>query len=386
MSLSFVITARNDAPYIDACLNSVIACARGGDQVLIVDEASEDGTPLRIAAFREPAEAAGLTWQMLSLSACPPGGGGLARNAALDRATGSFVAFVDGSDWLDQAGFTAARAEFENSDAEVMIANGLSYDHAAGTPVADWDQARWSDLTAMEQRGETSATFANWALGQSEAPWRKLYRLDFLRRAQLRFGTDGGYFDDVPFHWQMCLSAKRLLCRNRILAFHRINRPDGARVPSHHLGDMFDAFDKLIALLPPFSPQTETMTHYVTAAAWLVRTASAHGARIAPEHLIAFLRRGKASLAAVDPLVWEALAARPAGLGSTGDLLSLLPHSSVAEVASLWHATGSAQMMQDIRDAQANVAAQQTAVQAQLDAVSKHLAHAAWQALENEAS
>jgi len=89
MTISLVIAVHNRRHLIGETLRSLLNQSRPPDQVIVVDDASSDGTPEIVESF-----GAGVTLIRLPTNRGPGG----ARNAGLALATGEFVQFFDSDD------------------------------------------------------------------------------------------------------------------------------------------------------------------------------------------------------------------------------------------------------------------------------------------------
>lgn len=96
MNITVGITSYNQRDYLIAAINSVLAQTLLPAEILIVDDASTDGSPEVIAAYA--ARSPNLIRPLLLTR---NGGVNAARNWVLDTATGEYLAFLDGDDrWL----------------------------------------------------------------------------------------------------------------------------------------------------------------------------------------------------------------------------------------------------------------------------------------------
>lgn len=78
MSISFIITTYNIAPYILQCLESLKPCVKPGDQVILVDDGSTDETETVIRDFiRREGFGPGITWTPIWLGTNTIGGVGI---------------------------------------------------------------------------------------------------------------------------------------------------------------------------------------------------------------------------------------------------------------------------------------------------------------------
>lgn len=115
-SYSVVILHHDKVEYSRACLASLLASSARPLQVINVDNGSSDDTPALLQAWEAAATSAGIEAQTLRFETNIGAIGG--RNAALEVASGSHIAFLDNdtliaqTDWLEQlAGALNARAE-----------------------------------------------------------------------------------------------------------------------------------------------------------------------------------------------------------------------------------------------------------------------------------
>lgn len=92
---SLYIPVHNVAPYLDQCLTSALAQTLQNIEIIVVDDASTDGTAEILDRFA----AAHDNIKVIHLEA--NGGVSAARNAALNVAQGEWLAMVDGDDWIE---------------------------------------------------------------------------------------------------------------------------------------------------------------------------------------------------------------------------------------------------------------------------------------------
>jgi teichuronic acid biosynthesis glycosyltransferase TuaG len=89
--VSIIMAAYNAEPYIAEAIRSALAQTHAELELIVVNDGSTDGTRAVIDSFTDP--------RLLRIDQ-PNGGIGSARNAALDRANGAFVCFLDADDVL----------------------------------------------------------------------------------------------------------------------------------------------------------------------------------------------------------------------------------------------------------------------------------------------
>ena len=335
MRISFLVTTCNIAPYVGRCLDSVAACARAGDEIVVIDDGSIDGTAERVLGFGARLAADhgdSVGYAPVCLGTNTPGGVGIPANLALARATGEAVFFVDGDDWLDAAGFAAARARFEAGSDEVLIANYLEYDEAAGSTRSPADRARWAGL-ATANSAEARRLLA---LSMIAVPWRKFYRRSLLERHAIRFPEGDFFYEDNPFHWQVCLKAESIGFHDRVLCYHRVNRPGQTMMAQGaELAAFFTHYRSIRALLPA---EADTQAPALAGAAmrWLLANMAWHLRRLRPSAFWDYAAAAQPVLQGCDAALWEAEVA-PAFAGSpVGRAAEQLRSLPLASVVALW--------------------------------------------------
>lgn len=121
-TISAVIPTYNRAHLIGRAIRSALAALRPGDEVIVVDDGSQDDTAAVVRSFGDA----------VRFLPMPHGGAGVTRNHGIQAARGDLVAFLDSDDEWDadkldvQRAFHAARPEvvYSFTDFRVQEANG----------------------------------------------------------------------------------------------------------------------------------------------------------------------------------------------------------------------------------------------------------------------
>jgi glycosyltransferase involved in cell wall biosynthesis len=86
--ISVIVPVRDGELYIGEAIDSILGQTRRPEQVIVVDDGSNDGTAERVAAYGDP----------VTLIRREPGGIGAALNTGLDVADGDLLSFLDADD------------------------------------------------------------------------------------------------------------------------------------------------------------------------------------------------------------------------------------------------------------------------------------------------
>lgn len=235
---SIIVPAYQVQAYLHACLTSVLSQDFRDIELLVVDDASPDACGDIIQEF---AEADG---RVLALRLTRNAGPGAARNAALDRAHGTYVLFLDGDDTLAPGALSAIDTRLALAgDPELLL-----YDHT---------RVRWDGTVLPGSRpgllGESSpgpvpAARRPQLLWLPPVPWNKAYRRDFLHRSALRFPS--GYYEEVAWTYPALLAAQTVAVLDRVCLHHR-QRRHGGRLRGAGYGhfDVLTQYDRVFAHL-----------------------------------------------------------------------------------------------------------------------------------------
>lgn len=329
MSLAFIVTSYNIEDYIGPCLARLADCLRPGDQVIVVDDGSTDRTLEEIERAVPELTQRGAHVVLMPLGSNSPGGVGIPANIGLAEAEAGpcdGVFFVDGDDLLCPAGVQAARVQFTISGCALLVANYQVREEPSGHLSAPSDAALWAKVAACA----TPEARRDLALQMVGVPWRKIYRMDFIRRAKLRFPEGEFFYEDGPFHWQACLAAPDLQFVNQVVCQHRIGRAGQTMAARGlELAAFFEHYSRIEASL-------REKRHRPAALRWLLENMAWHVDQLAPEAHWAYAARAQEVLAKVPAALWQALAGDPVAERARAMAMALA-RGELAAVVAGWH-------------------------------------------------
>ena len=302
MTISFIITTFNIRDYVVTCLDSVARVARGGDEVIVVDDGSDDGTVEAIRSFAEqtgfPAD---VSFRPVYLGTNTMGGVGIGANIGMAEATRDTIFFVDGDDWIQPEGFQRARAHWAMHPTDILFTNYLEYDQQGDATRHPADAQRWAPLTNGLPLDESRRL----GLELIAVPWRKFYRRDFLLRNNLRFPEGDFFFEDNPFHWAVCLAAGSIGFVNAVTCFHRINRPGQTMASTGiELTAFFTHFDTILNGL-----SRKDRDGILGACRWLLNNMMWHVERLAAGARHPYAQAASRALQRIPKDLWPSVAA-----------------------------------------------------------------------------
>ena len=169
--ISIIVPVYNAEPYLDNCLDSIAAQTWENLEVWLVDDGSTDASP----ALCDARAAADPRFHVLHQANA---GVSAARNAALERATGRYLQFVDGDDYLPSTATERLVRTAGATGADLVIGR---FWRVAGTRKALQGHIRRDGVfTRREFAEEMLKAPANFYYG---VLWNKLYRRSIVEPA-----------------------------------------------------------------------------------------------------------------------------------------------------------------------------------------------------------
>lgn len=213
--LSVIIPNFNKAKRIANCLESVLAQSFPEFEVLLVDDASTDGSYEILEDFARMDNRLRL-WRASSTS-LP----GACRNFCLDKARGAHIIFVDSDDVCLPGYFEKAIKLVYRLGADTML---------FGSRVLAPDGRevyRHMPPHGPLSRGQALAAFFEGRL--EPAPWAKVFAFQSLKLGGCRF-TEHVYHQDVPFFYSVLANAREIVtARDYVYEYAAV--PDSAMRP-----------------------------------------------------------------------------------------------------------------------------------------------------------
>ncbi|MEU2427994.1 glycosyltransferase family 2 protein [Streptomyces sp. NPDC007861] len=222
-TLSVIVPCYNISGYIADTVTGLVNNARDDFEFIFVEDCSKDDTPEALAALtpRLPNSSVVRHEQNKGLAS--------ARNTGLDRATGRFITFLDGDDWLGPGHLAGLVDAIERLGVDFVRT-----DHVQVTGVDRMleraPEGRRNEVldprSSILPIGETSMVDYPYA-------WAGIYDARLLERGMLRF-TDGlRTAEDRPWIWQL----HRLAESYAVVSLHGIFYRRGVATSLTQIGD-----------------------------------------------------------------------------------------------------------------------------------------------------
>lgn len=260
MMVSVIVPVYRTEAYLEQCVDSLLAQTYSNLEIILVDDGSPDRSP---AICDEYAAKHGNIHVIHKKNE----GAGLARKTGLDLASGDYVLFVDGDDWLDRDTVAACveRARADQADC-VMFGYVREYpEKQIMNPLFDRDHS-W-DVAEAEERVHRRI------VGLMGEELREPHRIDnlssFCMRLLRREVANKGRFvserivgtsEDTIFNLY-ALEGCRISYLNR--CFYHYRKTDSSMIMSHK-PDLADKWDVMYAEIRAYIDQSGRADAYRT--------------------------------------------------------------------------------------------------------------------------
>lgn len=203
--ISIVIPVYNVEPYLRECLDSVIAQSYKNLEILIVDDASTDGSYDICREYAQNDERIHLFKNEVNrgLSAT--------RNLALDNAHGDYIGFVDSDDFIDPNMYDIMLKKLEADNADIAMCN-YYWTNEQGEKTSQYvSYNRDRKVSGIEKLRENVFTINN-------CVWDKLFKRKLFE--DIRF-PEGRLFEDIFIMHELIDKASSVSVTKESLYYYR---------------------------------------------------------------------------------------------------------------------------------------------------------------------
>ena len=209
--ISVIVSIYNIEKYIARAVESICAQTYQKLEIILVDDGSTDNS--------------GKICDELATKDCrikvlhkENGGLSSARNEGIKIATGEYIAFVDGDDWIDERMYEDMLLALQKYDADIAICNYkvVGKDHIIDTST--------DEITVFERR-ETLKVFIeeDERYQIQNAAWNKLYKRSLM--GDLRF-PEGKLFEDIVYTTKLLAKSGKAVYTNKAYYNYIFDRSD----------------------------------------------------------------------------------------------------------------------------------------------------------------
>lgn len=234
--LTLAIPVYNMEQYLPRCMGTMLAQTCQDFEILLVDDGSTDGSGPMCDTY-----AVGHP-DFIRVIHKANGGLSSARNAGIDAAKGEFIIFPDPDDWVEPD-YVEKLLEYRQQYHADLVCTGYCIDTETNCTPVKQDQQPITLIGAEAQKALLLPP------QMSGFAWNKLYRLDVIRKHNLRFLDDVGITEDLDFAYRYLAFCRTICFAPSVRTYHYFQR-DGAATRSgfsRRKLDSLHTYEKIIA-------------------------------------------------------------------------------------------------------------------------------------------
>lgn len=235
--VTVIVPTRDSAALLPTCLRSVLNQTHVSAQVIVVDDASTDGSADLAASMLDGLPRTSVVRLPVSVG---PGG---ARNRGFELAAGRWTLFVDSDDFLAPNVLADIVVHGDDRQADFVL-----FDHALAMPSGETVGNTRSASIAAVGDGVVRAEEALDLLQILPVVWNKLFRTSWFRSLGLAFPP--GIYEDMPVTYRAFVDAERIAAVARVGYYYRRPALDDSALTrlDHRHFDVLEQWDRVEAI------------------------------------------------------------------------------------------------------------------------------------------
>ncbi|MDA1476480.1 glycosyltransferase [Bacillus changyiensis] len=218
--VSIIVPMYNVENYIEECVDSLLKQTLKNIEIILVDDGSPDRSGEIARQYCEKDKRVKVIHKK-------NGGLSSARNAGLKAATGDYIGFVDGDDFVADVMFNEMYITAKQDDLDIVMCGYYKHSDKGGQyfpPTLPKDRVLLRQDLKQELKRAHETQFI-WYV------WRNLYRRELLRDNELYFCEDIRFAEDSPFNLYAFYAAKRVKAIDAGYYMYRWNPQSLTEVP-----------------------------------------------------------------------------------------------------------------------------------------------------------
>lgn len=262
--VSIIVPVYNVEDYLHQCIVSIIYQTYQNIEIILVNDGSTDNSGKICDSFVE---------QDNRIKVVHKQNGGLsdARNCGTNHATGDYIIYLDGDDWMDSETCMSAIEAVLNNSADIVFW-GHKKEHSDG---------KNKEIPLFAANIKFSGNYKNWLhrrliglIGNElsyptktdafSSAWGKLYRRDLISINKITFiDTKVIGSEDVLFNIEVFYRAKEIVYLNALFNHYRQDNPNA--ITKNHNSTLFPRFLNLFKHIEEFIQSNNLDQEYYTA-------------------------------------------------------------------------------------------------------------------------
>nr|WP_263325069.1 glycosyltransferase [Neobacillus sp. Marseille-Q6967] len=203
MKISIIVAAYNVENYIEKCLDSIITQTYKDLEIIVVNDGSTDKTQEKINAYS-------MTDKRIIIINKSNGGLSSARNEGLEIATGDYIGFIDGDDYISEEMYEILLKEIIENKCEIAICAVLKVYNTYTEKDSFINRSKVLNKKEAIQALIEENYIKHYA-------WNKLYKAELF--TNIRY-PEGKLYEDIFTTYKLFAQANKIAYSNKIGYFY----------------------------------------------------------------------------------------------------------------------------------------------------------------------
>lgn len=221
--ISVIVPMYNVENYIRKCLESLVNQTLEDIEIIVVDDGSRDFGKNIVKEYVE-------TYNNVKYYTKENGGLSSARNYGMKYATGEYIAFLDGDDYIDKKAYEKMYEKAKKEDSDIVECNFY------------WAYGRRKKKDIGEQYEGKSEMIEKARV----VAWNKLYKREMLEEAKIEF-PKGLQYEDVEFFYKLVPYIEKVSFVKEPLIYYVQRNGSISNSKNEKTRDIFTVLDNVIS-------------------------------------------------------------------------------------------------------------------------------------------
>ena len=210
-TISIVIPVYNTQEYIGKCFDSLLNQTYSDFEMILVNDGSTDNSEQVCLSYVE---------KDTRIKLINKENGGLAdtRNTGMASATGKYISFIDGDDYLEPDYLEKCISKLEETDADMVIFDVNQLHVSTGYTEVLTNPYDENNTYTLKENPEMITKILN-------AAWNKVYKLSLFKDNNIEY-PKGFQYEDLGTTYRLLAKANKIAFVNKPLYNYLVDRPE----------------------------------------------------------------------------------------------------------------------------------------------------------------